>query len=76
MGCRCRNRSGAGSIDAEDLLGRNINEIEWDKRPHLNQNENKSQQLRENLCLVFEPWLKRVEERDADALIGLVHEDF
>ena len=25
---------------------------------------------------VFEKWLKGVEDRDADALIGLLHEDF
>ena len=25
---------------------------------------------------VFEKWLKGVEQRDADALIGLLHEDF
>ena len=25
---------------------------------------------------VFEKWLKGIEERDADALIGLLHEDF
>ena len=25
---------------------------------------------------IFEKWLKAVEDRDADALIGLLHEDF
>ena len=41
----------SGIYRAEDLLGRNINEIEWDKSSHLNHNENKSQKLRKNRCL-------------------------